>query len=186
MREAKVVQWLAEAGVDLNCTDQFGNSSLMLAIERRPETPRVSPLARLKRRMKGKTTSPEQINLERMFETVQVLVRHGADIERANRDGITPLQMHLNNALPDLIHLGMVTFLVEHGANLKARVVPIGEDPQHTTKIQQVIQDAWGHRKDTILSGLNGNLPSSDLKKLVLEYEKLSTDSVSESILDSL
>jgi ankyrin repeat protein len=101
---------LVEAGADVNQTSRYGWSPLLTAVQ------------------------------NRHYQLASYLLDHGADPNRANKGGWTPLYLATDNRnieggdypvrAPDMDHLDLIKTLLDHGANVNARVCGVESTPQ--------------------------------------------------------
>jgi ankyrin repeat protein len=90
--DASVVTCLLEMGVNPNVTDENGTTALHLVMARTEEQRKFTP------------------------DIMRALIRHGADVNRRDNDGVTPL----HRAAADT-SLELVTLLIENGAKINAK-----------------------------------------------------------------
>jgi ankyrin repeat protein len=101
---------LIEAGADVNQTTRYGWTPLLTAVQ------------------------------NRHYQLASYLLDHRADPNRANKGGWTPLYLATDNRnieggdypvrAPDMDHLDLIKALLDHGANVNARVCGVESTPQ--------------------------------------------------------
>jgi uncharacterized protein len=101
---------LVEAGADVNQTTRYGWTPLLTAVQ------------------------------NRHYRLASYFLDHGADPNRANKGGWTPLYLATDNRnieggdypvrAPDMDHLDLIKALLDHGANVNARVCGVESTPQ--------------------------------------------------------
>jgi len=103
-------RFLIEGGADVNQTTRYGWTPLLTAVQ------------------------------NRHYQLASYLLDHGADPNRANKGGWTPLYLATDNRnieggdypvrAPDMDHLDLIKALLDHGANVNARVCGVESTPQ--------------------------------------------------------
>ena len=121
------VKVLVEAGADVNQVTRYGWSPLLTATQ------------------------------NRNYQIGKYLLAHGADPNRANNGGWTPLYLATDNRnieggdypvrAPDMDHLEFIQLLLDHGANVNARVCGAQSTPQQckgdSTETRTIFTMQW-------------------------------------------
>ena len=113
---------LIEAKADVNQTTEFGWSPLLVATE------------------------------NRNYQLGKFLIDHGANVSLANKHGWTPLYLATDNRnieggdypvpKPDMDHLDYIRILLDHGADVNARVAE-GNPKSHSTLTRTIFTMQW-------------------------------------------
>lgn len=134
---AEIAKILVHAGVDINRTDQYGNTAFLIACKT-GQLDLIELLLQKGADINGRDlpfmSSPLSLACyQGKLETVKLLIDKGADVNQPNRDGKTPLFIAY-----ELDNMRVVKFLVEKGASVNTQVPGLGAVLHNACKYQDI------------------------------------------------